>query len=83
MKPKQTSFELPKGQPKVFRQRELDDESDFPFGKWKGTKMKNVPSPYLDWFIGQDWANRWPAVVNYINRSRKAIDQDLKKEGTI
>ncbi len=77
--PKQMSLEIPKGTPSVFRQRELTDDSPFPFGKWKGVAMKNVPAPYLDWFIGQDWAKRWPAVVDYVNRSRKAIDQELER----
>ena len=69
--PKQIQFDLPKGQPAVFRQRELTDESTMPCGKWKGVIMQNVPTPYLEWFITQPWANRWPAVLAYAKNIRK------------
>lgn len=78
-KEKQLKMDLPKSAPAVYRQRQLTDESPFPFGKWKGVKMMNVPSPYFDWLIGQDWSNRWPAVLDYVKRSRAAIDQDLER----
>lgn len=65
--------------------KQLTDDSIFPFGKYfeSRTKMRDVPSAYLDWIAGQPWIGKWPAVVDYIARSRKAIDQDLKREGRI
>lgn len=59
----------------------LEDHHKFPFGKYRdeGKTMKEVPAEYLDWLHGQKWIERWPAVLNYIERSRKAIDQDLKR----
>lgn len=65
------------------RTRPLTDESIFPFGKYRGQKMKEVKSDYLDWLDGQAWIKDWPAVKDYIARSRKSIDQDLKREGKI
>ena len=79
MSNQQMKMDLPKSAPAVYRQRQLTDESPFPFGKWKGIKMINVPSTYLDWFIGQPWATKWPAVVTYVQRSQKAIQQDLER----
>jgi uncharacterized protein (DUF3820 family) len=26
-----------------------------PLGKYKGTELSDIPTPYLDWLIGQDW----------------------------
>lgn len=79
LKEKQLKFEIPKSAPAVFRQRQLTDLSAFPFGKWKGSAMMDVPSTYLDWFIGQEWSSKWPAVLEYVKRSKKAIDQDLER----
>lgn len=62
---KQMNFDLPKGRPAVYRQRQLSDESPFPFGKHKGTPMLQVPLSYLNWFLAQDWASKWPAVIAY------------------
>ena len=61
----------------------LTDEMPFPFGKHgpKGTEpcsMKQVPSAYLDWLLGQEWIGEWPAVVAYIEKNKSSIDQDLK-----
>ena len=27
----------------------------FPFGKWKGRTIAEIPSKYLDWLLGKDW----------------------------
>ncbi len=27
----------------------------FPFGKWKGKTLAEIPTSYLDWLIGEDW----------------------------
>ncbi len=61
----------------------LTDNDLMPFGKYKGEKMQDVPAEYLDWFIGQNWADKWPAVVAYIEENRSAIDYELKQKGII
>lgn len=55
----------------------LTDSSKFPFGKYKGRKMKEVPAEYLDWLHGQPWIEDWGEVLAYIKASRKVIDQEL------
>lgn len=57
----------------------LSDSDPFPFGTHKGKLMKDVPSAYLDWLDGQPWSSSWPEVLDYIDRNRKAINQDLKR----
>ena len=61
----------------------LTDNDLMPFGKFKGDKMQDVPGVYLDWLAGQDWIDKWPAVVEYIERNRAVIDKELKSAGII
>jgi hypothetical protein len=65
---KQLQMDIPKSAPAVFKQRELQDDSEFPFGKWKGNQMQNVPNDFYTWFLKQDWSSRWPAVVTYAKK---------------
>jgi hypothetical protein len=37
-----------------------------PFGKHRGTPMREVPGTYLMWIRGQPWAGEWPQVIAYI-----------------
>lgn len=57
------------------------DDDKFPFGKYKreGKTFKEVPAEYLDWLHGQKWIGEWPAVLDYIERNRKAIDMEMKR----
>ena len=55
----------------------LTDSSSFPFGKYKGRKMKEVPAAYLDWLSDQRWLSEWPGVKAYIAANRKYINQEL------
>lgn len=55
----------------------LTDDSKFPFGKWKGRKMKEVPASYFDWLRDQVWLVDWPEVREYLNKNKKVIDQEL------
>lgn len=51
-----------------------------PFGKHKGERLIDVPSEYLDWLRGQAAIKfSHPALWDYIERSKKAIDQDLRR----
>jgi len=61
----------------------LTDESLFPFGKYKGEKMYDVPATYLDWLMGQEWIDKWSDVVNYINDNRAIINRELRNSGAI
>ncbi len=55
---------------------ELTDDDPMPFGKWKGTRMKDVPAEYLHFLWSNGKAQEQDAVANYI-RSRIAA---LRKE---
>jgi hypothetical protein len=55
----------------------LRDNDPMPFGKHKGTSMKNVPADYLDWLRGQDWIAKWPMVAAYLDSNKSVIDAEL------
>ena len=63
--------------------KELNDKDLFPFGKYKGIPMEEVPADYLDYIDGQKWIDKYPAVKDYITRSRPALDLELKRMGKI
>lgn len=56
----------------------FDDESGYPYGKWRGTKFKNVPVEYLHWV----WHNTIPdrpemmAVHSYIQKNLSYLKEE-------
>lgn len=61
--------------------KQLNALDPFPFGEHRGKPMMRVPASYLDWLRCQPWLNKWPAVAEYIVRSSRAIEWELKAEG--
>lgn len=45
----------------------LHDESPMPFGKYKGRPLGEVPDSYWNWFLGQDFCDQYPDLVEYAN----------------
>ncbi len=45
----------------------LHDDDRMPFGKWKGSRLGEVPDSYWRWFLGQDWSGQYPDLVEYAN----------------
>ena len=45
----------------------LNDDSPFPFGKYKGKRCGDVPDDYLRWMMKQEWSKHWPDVEEYAN----------------
>jgi hypothetical protein len=62
---------------------ELSDTDKFPFGIHQGKPMVHVPADYLVYCFEQPWISKYPAVKAYIERSRKAIDQELREKGKL
>jgi len=56
------------------------DNDTMTFGKFKGTKMKDLPAWYLDWLHNQPWIDDYPQVKGYIIDARQAIDQELEEK---
>ncbi len=52
--------------PLCHRNRHSDDTLMY-FGKWKGTRLGEVPDSYWRWFLGQEWCDDWPELVEYAN----------------
>jgi len=62
----------------------LTDDDTMPFGKHKGTKMRDVPASYLDWLLGKDWLHEeWPALEAYILEHESVIAAELEEQGVI
>ena len=58
------------------------DEDLMPFGKWKGTKMANIPADYLLWMYDND--KLYSPVKKYVEENMNGLkaekkDEDLKK----
>lgn len=50
------------------REDPLEDDDEMPFGKYKGEPMREVPEDYLLWLADQEWIERWPRLLGYINQ---------------
>lgn len=55
----------------------LTDESLMPWGKYKGTKMPNVPDEYLLWLHDEKKCNG--EVLNYIEDNLDALRKNASK----
>lgn len=58
----------------------MHDTDPMPFGKYKGRRMQDVPSGYLDWLLGQDWIDEWPAVKAYIDENYESIQREIAED---
>lgn len=45
----------------------LTDESLMPIGIHKGKRLGDIPDDYWEWFLKQDWCDKYPAIVQYAN----------------
>lgn len=63
----------------VKNNKQLNDNDPMPFGIHKDKQMADVPAQYLDYISQQEWIKKYPAVLDYINKSRKVIDIELKR----
>lgn len=57
----------------------LQDEDKMPTGKWKGTKMIDVPATYFMYLWDNQMANA--QVKNYIQRNHEVILKQAKEDG--
>jgi hypothetical protein len=61
----------------------LTDKDPMPFGAHKGKPMEDVPASYLDWLMGQDWIDKWPQVVGYVENRRQTADDGRQTGGKL
>lgn len=57
---------------------ELTDDSLMPYGKYKGTKMANVPASYLMWLYDNDKCDE--PVKQYIEDNMDVLQIEIKRE---
>ena len=60
---------------------ELNDGDKMIFGVHEGKIMMQVPPDYLAFIYTQDWIKKYPTVRDYIKRSAKAINMELRDLG--
>lgn len=58
---------------------ELTDDDKFPFGKYRDSRMADVPAEYYDYLRDQPWIGNWPRVLDYIERHAGRIDKALEE----
>lgn len=59
--------------------RELNDNSEMPFGVHKGKKMANVPASYLLWLYREK--SPPSEIRRYIEENIDALEQEIKEGG--
>ena len=59
----------------------MTDSDLMPFGKFKGTKMANVPSSYLKHIYDEGIVTvfKWNPVFHYIKDNMDVIETDIKR----
>lgn len=57
----------------------MTDNDIIPFGKFKGTKLANIPADYFVWLNEQDWCTK--AYKDYIEDNKDVLNQELKDKG--
>lgn len=55
----------------------LQDTDPMPFGKYKGTPMKEVPAYYLLWLWDNDRMS--PSVEHYIEQNLEVLEAEAEK----
>ena len=56
----------------------LTDKDPMPFGKHKGTPMRDVPVDYLIWLMDQPWIKsaRNVKLFNYLEANKSVIEKE-------
>lgn len=54
----------------------------FPFGKHKGRKLEDIPDKALQWYLEQDWIEKWGNLSLVIQEylKEKSIDKPTKDD---
>lgn len=60
--------------PKIPQGR-LYDGSPIPFGKFRGSKMTNVPLDYLRWFVENCHTSKWHAAITDYMAAKEPFDE--------
>jgi len=56
----------------------MTDNSLMPFGKYKGTKMANVPASYLIWIFENNKCSI--EVIKYVRENLDVLKEEVKRE---
>ena len=56
----------------------MTDNSLMPFGKYKGTKMANIPASYLIWIFENNKCSI--EVIKYVRENLDVLKEEVKRE---
>lgn len=45
----------------------VNDDDVMTWGNYKGERLGDIPDEYWLWFLGQDWCDKYPRLVEYAN----------------
>ena len=68
---------LPKQKTKNMSYPKFTDQSLMPYGKYKGSKMANVPPDYLIWLLDNDRCSG--DVKKYIEANKSVLETEIKQ----
>lgn len=59
----------------------MTDDSLMPLGKYKGTKMANVPANYLIWFyVNVGRTVHTAPILDYVLENLDVLEKEVKKD---
>lgn len=58
----------------------MTSRDEMPFGKYKGTPIKDVPEEYLDWLAEQDWLVKWPKLHLLLTKGEHEASTEKERE---
>lgn len=61
---------------------DFNDDTKMPFGKHKGTKLKDVPASYLLWLYGEMASQKTPQgpLFQYLKVNLRALEEEAREE---
>ena len=63
-----------------FQQHRVTDDTRFPFGKYKGTPMADVPASYLLWLEKKPWMEqKFGNFIEYIRLHMEQLQQETAR----
>ncbi len=62
------------------KQTPWTDKTEMPWGKNKGTPLKDIPPDYFIWLKEQSWLPQWPQLAAYIEKNADAFKAEKEEE---
>lgn len=60
-----------------------DDDIIIPFGKYKGSRLGDVPASYLLYIAKFDWLYKFQDIKDYIENNWEQLNNEAHEEGQL